>query len=91
MVHNNTHIAAVDPLRRNDTVFQKTVAINDFYMRGPGGYPLGQIQSQGRTEAVTLKSETPWYGRPTSKEEPQVSVGAQAEGLASGWSVAIVS
>ena len=34
-------------------MFQKTVAINDFYLRGPGRpYPLGQIQSQGRTHGV---------------------------------------
>jgi choline dehydrogenase-like flavoprotein len=64
MAHHATMISAFDRRRRNTTVFQKTVAINDFYVRGPGGYPLGQIQSQGRTEAVTLKSETPWYGRP---------------------------
>jgi len=45
-------------------VFQKTVAINDFYLAGPRTpHPLGQIQSQGRTEAVVLKAESPWYGR----------------------------
>jgi choline dehydrogenase-like flavoprotein len=34
-------------------VFQKTVAINDFYLRGPDmPYPLGQIQSQGRMHGV---------------------------------------
>jgi choline dehydrogenase-like flavoprotein len=42
-------------------VFQKTVAINDFYLRGPGGrYPLGQIQSQGRTHAVMAQTAYPW-------------------------------
>lgn len=36
--------------------FQKTLAINDFYLRGPDTpYPLGQIQSQGRTHAVMAK------------------------------------
>ena len=64
MAHHATMISAFDRRRRNTTVFQKTVAINDFYLQAPEGYPLGQIQSQGRTEAVTLKSETPWYGRP---------------------------
>ena len=40
----------------NDTVFQKTVAINDFYLHGPDTpYPLGQIQSQGRTHGVMAK------------------------------------
>jgi choline dehydrogenase-like flavoprotein len=37
--------------------FQKTLAINDFYLRGPDTpYPLGQIQSQGRTHAIMAKS-----------------------------------
>ena len=44
------------PFRQNDTVFQKTVAINDYYFSGPGdGYPLGHIQSQGRTHGVMAK------------------------------------
>jgi len=48
-------------------VFQKTVAINDFYFRGPHSrYPLGQIQSQGRTHGVMAKTVVPqvplsWY------------------------------
>ena len=49
------------PFRVNDTVFQKTVAINDYYLRGPDGdYPLGQIQSQGRTHAVMAQTVVPW-------------------------------
>ena len=41
----------------NEDVFQKTVAINDFYVRGPDTpYPLGQIQSQGRTDASMAKA-----------------------------------
>lgn len=64
MAHHATMISAFDRRQRNTTVFQKTVALNDFYVQAPEGYPLGQIQSQGRTEAVTLKSEAPWYGQP---------------------------
>lgn len=64
MAHLATMISAFDVRRQNETVFQKTVAINDYYLAGPRTpYPLGQIQSQGRTEAVVLKSEAPWYGR----------------------------
>jgi choline dehydrogenase-like flavoprotein len=41
----------------NDDDFQKTVAINDFYLRGrETPYPLGQIQSQGRTDASMAKA-----------------------------------
>ena len=41
-------------------MFQKTVAINDFYLRGPTTpYPLGQIQSQGRTHGVMAQTVVP--------------------------------
>ncbi len=64
MAHLATMISAFDRRRKNETVFQKTVAINDFYLAGSRTpHPLGQIQSQGRTEAVVLKAESPWYGR----------------------------
>jgi choline dehydrogenase-like flavoprotein len=53
MAHLATMMQGFHPLRKNDTVFQKTVAINDFYLRGPDTpYPLGQIQSQGRTHGI---------------------------------------
>ncbi len=65
MAHLATMMELVDLSRRNETVFQKTVAINDFYLRGPdGGHPLGQIQSQGRTHAIMAKVNAPWWGRP---------------------------
>jgi len=42
-------------------VFQKTVAINDFYLKGLSTpYPLGQIQSQGRTHGVMAQTVVPW-------------------------------
>jgi choline dehydrogenase-like flavoprotein len=53
MAHLATMMQGFHPLRVNDAVFQKTVAINDFYARGRRRpYPLGQIQSQGRTHGV---------------------------------------
>ncbi len=60
MAHLATMMQGFHPLRPNDTVFQKTVAINDYYLGGPGGYPLGQIQSQGRTHAVMAQTVVPW-------------------------------
>ena len=35
MAHLATMMQGFHPFRRNDTVFQKTVGINDFYLRGP--------------------------------------------------------
>ena len=61
MAHLATMMQGFHPFRRNATVFQKTVAINDFYLRGPGAdYPLGQIQSQGRTHGVMAQTVVPW-------------------------------
>ena len=66
MAHVVTMLGAFMP-PRHDTVFQKTVAINDFYLRGPeGDYPLGQIQSQGRSNAVIAKAAGP----PGSRQVP---------------------
>ena len=61
MAHLATMMQGFHPFRVNDTVFQKTVAINDFYSRGPSSrYPLGHIQSQGRTHGVMAQTVVPW-------------------------------
>ena len=56
MVHNNTHIAAVDARRRNDVVFQKTVAVNDFYEDFGDGFPGGTIQLIGKVQGSMMKT-----------------------------------
>ena len=67
MAHLATMMQGFHPFRKNTTVFQKTVAINDFYLRGSNTpYPLGQIQSQGRTHGVMAQTVVPqvplsWY------------------------------
>jgi choline dehydrogenase-like flavoprotein len=64
MAHLATMIEAIDVTRRNDATFSKTIAINDYYLRGPNvGYPLGQIQAQGRTHGLMAKLHAPWWGR----------------------------
>ncbi len=61
MAHLATMLQGFDPRRINDTVFQKTVAINDFYFGSPASpYPLGHIQSQGRTHGVMAQTVVPW-------------------------------
>ncbi len=60
MAHLATMMQGFHPFRLNDTVFQKTVAINDFYFKGPSSrFPLGQIQSQGRTHGVMAQTVVP--------------------------------
>jgi len=61
MAHLATMMQGFHPFRPNETVFQKTVAINDFYFRGPDtDYPLGHIQSQGRTHPVMEQTANPF-------------------------------
>lgn len=61
MVHNNTALMAIDPRRRNPTVFQKTLAVNDFYLRGPDWpYPLGNLQMVGKLQAGMLTASKPF-------------------------------
>ena len=61
MAHLATMMQGFHPLRINRAVFQKTVGINDFYFGGPHTrYPLGQIQSQGRTHGVMGQTVIPW-------------------------------
>jgi choline dehydrogenase-like flavoprotein len=60
MAHLATMMQGFHPFRVNDTVFQKTVAINDFYWRGPASkFPLGHIQAQGRTHGVMAQTVEP--------------------------------
>jgi len=56
MMHNNTHIAAVDPRRRNDVVFQKTMAVNDFYEDLGDGFAGGTIQMIGKVQGSMMKT-----------------------------------
>jgi choline dehydrogenase-like flavoprotein len=61
MAHLATMMQGFNPLRRNTTVFQKTVALNDFYFGGPHStFPLGHVQSQGRTHGVMAQTVVPW-------------------------------
>lgn len=63
MVHNNSVLVAVDPLRQNDTVFQKVISVNDFY--GPGfdpafPYPMGSLQPVGKLQRAMMRGAAPW-------------------------------
>ena len=60
MVHNNSGLVAIDPRRKNDVVFQKTLAVNDFYLSGPDwNYPLGNLQLLGKVRAPMVAAAKP--------------------------------
>ena len=59
MAHNNTALMAVSP-RRNPTVFQKTVSVNDFYFGDPAyPHPMGNAQMLGKLRSGMLTASNP--------------------------------
>lgn len=59
MKHQNGVIMSVT-WKPNPTVFQKTIAINDFYWGEPGfNYPMGHVQLLGKISKDILASEGP--------------------------------
>jgi choline dehydrogenase-like flavoprotein len=61
MVHNSTFFLAVDPRQRNETAWQKTLGLNDWYEAGPDTpYPLGNLQMLGKIRAPMVKAARPW-------------------------------
>lgn len=59
MMHNNAHIVAIDLNRQNDVTFQKTLSVNDWYLDGGDGYPLGTMQLIGKVQGTMMKSVAP--------------------------------
>ncbi len=65
MMHNNTALTAVKPSQTNPTVFQKTVAVNDFYFGADDfTWPMGNIQALGKLQAGMLSVAKPWLPKP---------------------------
>jgi len=59
MFHNSKAVVALCK-ERNDTVFQKTLGINDFYFAsGDRPWPLGNIQMVGKSNGFAMKGEEP--------------------------------
>jgi choline dehydrogenase-like flavoprotein len=59
MFHNSQAVLALSR-EDNPTVFQKTLAVNDFYFGGPDfDYPMGNIQMLGKSQAEMFRGERP--------------------------------
>ncbi len=64
MMHNNSAVMAIHPLRRNPTTTQKTLAVNDFYFGAPDWpYPMGNMQLLGKLQAGMLTADVPFLPR----------------------------
>ncbi len=63
MVHNNSIMVAIDPRRRNEVVFQKTLYVNDHYLKGTPDhpYPLGHVQLIGKLRGAMIKGQRPYF------------------------------
>ena len=65
MNHNCTAVMAIRPLRANREPFQKTLALNDFYLGdGEGSPPLGNLQLLGKIMEPMLRAEIRSVPRP---------------------------
>ncbi len=61
MAHSNSTILAISRTP-NPTVFQKTIALNDFYYRSDDWeFPLGHISMVGKTDADVLRAGAPKF------------------------------
>jgi choline dehydrogenase-like flavoprotein len=59
MNHNITAVLGVSPFRRNRSVYEKTIQMNDWYLTGgPKGEPLGNVQMLGRITGAIMAAET---------------------------------
>ena len=59
MRHNCSALMAISK-NPNPTVFQKTLAVNDFYFGSPDWeYPLGEIQMLGKSDGEMINAEAP--------------------------------
>ncbi len=74
MTHNQTALMAVSP-RHNTTVFQKTLAVNDFYFGDAAfPFPMGQVQMLGKLQGGMLSANIPYLPRFVGSELARRSV-----------------
>jgi choline dehydrogenase-like flavoprotein len=67
MNHNASAFIAIDPRFTNDSVYQKTFGLNDWYLSdGTGGPPLGNVQLLGRVTPDILRAFVPALPRPAA-------------------------
>jgi len=58
MFHNSKAVVALAK-EPNETVYQKTLGLNDFYLGSHQRAPLGNIQMLGKSNAMAMKGEEP--------------------------------
>jgi len=65
MTHNSTFLIGIDPRRRNDVTFQKTLGLNDWYFAAAdNAKPLGNVQMLGKLQGAMVKPARRWVPMP---------------------------
>eukprot|EP01037_Dinobryon_pediforme_P014810 gene14810-14944_t len=60
MAHHLTAMMCVNPFKVNETVYQKTISMNDYYWGMDSfKYPMGNLQMLGKLQAGMLTAEVP--------------------------------
>lgn len=84
MKHLATAMVALDD-QPNDAVYQKTIALNDYYWGEPDfPYPMGMIQNTGDVKAGMIPAEAPPLLAPYVKLIPEFALEVLAR-HATGW------
>jgi choline dehydrogenase-like flavoprotein len=74
MSHNQTALMGLS-LRENDTVFQKTVAMNEFYFGSADfSYPMGHVQMLGKLQGGMLSANVPFLPKIVGKTMARHSI-----------------
>ena len=59
MNHNTSAVLAIHPFRKNPSVYQKTLMVNDFYLSGgPNNAPMGNVQLLGKITGPILAANS---------------------------------
>jgi choline dehydrogenase-like flavoprotein len=62
--HRDSALSGVDPRRPNQTSFQKTLGLNDFYLSSDGDHPrLGSLQTTGKVLHEHITGSLAWVPR----------------------------
>lgn len=86
MRHNNLALMALS-VEPNPTRFQKTLALNDWYLTGDDGwdYPMGGIQMLGKSDGEMLRGKAPHWAAFGAKLTPGRSLEMIARHAVDFW------
>ncbi len=101
MNHNASAVLAIDPRTINDSVYQKTLGLNDFYLDDGRSGRLGNVQLLGRVTAPILKANitrvpewalgvlsrrsVDWYAMSEDLPNPESRVTVDGERIRLDW------